>query len=136
ECRSCNRSTIRNCPYEKGRRIPMPFGEEPALSGANVGLPPARINFLAAAFFLIPAIAGGLVAWTRQIWWAALAGVFVGWLLSLAPKIARQWEQGVMLRLGRYIGLRGPGLFWIIPLVDTVTTWIDRRTITTNFAAE
>ena len=41
-----------------------------------------------------------------------------------------------MLRLGRYVGLRGPGLFWIIPFVDTVPAWVDQRVITTSFAAE
>jgi regulator of protease activity HflC (stomatin/prohibitin superfamily) len=42
----------------------------------------------------------------------------------------------VVLRLGRYIGLRGPGLFWIVPLVDGISAWIDQRVITTSFAAE
>ena len=114
----------------------MPFSDEAQSSALNIGLPAARVNFLSTTLFLIPTIAGGLLAWNRQLWWAALCGVVVGWLASLAPRIARQWEQAVVLRLGRYIGLRGPGLFWIIPLVDTVTAWIDRRTITTNFAAE
>jgi regulator of protease activity HflC (stomatin/prohibitin superfamily) len=41
-----------------------------------------------------------------------------------------------VLRLGRFIGLRGPGLFWIVPFMDSVSSWIDQRTITTNFAAE
>jgi regulator of protease activity HflC (stomatin/prohibitin superfamily) len=41
-----------------------------------------------------------------------------------------------VLRLGRYVGLRGPGLFWIIPFVDTVSAWVDQRVITTSFAAE
>jgi regulator of protease activity HflC (stomatin/prohibitin superfamily) len=41
-----------------------------------------------------------------------------------------------VLRLGKFVGLRGPGLFWIIPFVDTVSTWIDQRVITTAFAAE
>jgi regulator of protease activity HflC (stomatin/prohibitin superfamily) len=41
-----------------------------------------------------------------------------------------------VLRLGRYTGMYGPGLFWIVPFVDNVTTWIDQRTITTSFAAE
>ena len=41
-----------------------------------------------------------------------------------------------MLRLGRFVGLRGPGLFWIVPFVDRVSSWIDQRTITTSFAAE
>ena len=41
-----------------------------------------------------------------------------------------------MLRLGRFVGLRGPGLFWIVPFFDRVSAWIDQRTITTGFAAE
>jgi regulator of protease activity HflC (stomatin/prohibitin superfamily) len=53
-----------------------------------------------------------------------------------SPKVAKQWERAVVLRLGRYIGLQGPGLFWIIPFVDSVSSWIDQRTITTTFAAE
>src|SRR3989475_12609035 len=62
--------------------------------------------------------------------------VIVGVVLMLSPRIARQWERAVILRLGRFVGLRGPGLFWIIPFVDRVSSWIDQRTITTSFAAE
>jgi regulator of protease activity HflC (stomatin/prohibitin superfamily) len=65
-----------------------------------------------------------------------IAGVLVGLVLMQAPKIARQWERAVVLRLGKYQGLRGPGLFWIVPFIDTVTSWIDQRVITTNFNAE
>jgi regulator of protease activity HflC (stomatin/prohibitin superfamily) len=57
-------------------------------------------------------------------------------LAAQAPKVAKQWESAVVLRLGRYIGLRGPGLFWIIPFVDSVSAWVDQRVITTSFAAE
>src|SRR5262245_51792603 len=46
--------------------------------------------------------------------------VIVGVTLMQAPRVARQWERAVVLRLGRYIGLRGPGLFWIVPFIDTV----------------
>src|SRR4051795_1594509 len=60
----------------------------------------------------------------------------VGLILMQSPRIAEQWERAVMLRLGRFIVLQGPGLFWIIPFVDTVSSWIDQRTITTSFAAE
>jgi regulator of protease activity HflC (stomatin/prohibitin superfamily) len=62
--------------------------------------------------------------------------LLVGVVLMLAPRVAKQWERGVVLRLGRYVGLRGPGLLWIIPFVDSVSSWIDQRTITTGFAAE
>lgn len=59
-----------------------------------------------------------------------------GLVLMQAPRVAQQWERAIVLRLGRFIGLRGPGLFWVVPFVDRVTTWIDQRTITTAFAAE
>jgi regulator of protease activity HflC (stomatin/prohibitin superfamily) len=62
--------------------------------------------------------------------------VVVGLVLMQSPRIAQQWERAVILRLGRFVGLRGPGLFWIIPFVDRVSSWIDQRTITTSFAAE
>jgi regulator of protease activity HflC (stomatin/prohibitin superfamily) len=61
---------------------------------------------------------------------------FIGAILMQSPKVAQQWERAIVLRLGRYIGMRGPGLFWILPFVDTVSSWIDQRTITTSFAAE
>jgi regulator of protease activity HflC (stomatin/prohibitin superfamily) len=60
----------------------------------------------------------------------------VGVIVMQAPRIAQQWERAVVLRLGRFAGLRGPGLFWIVPFIDTVPSWIDQRTITTTFAAE
>jgi len=65
-----------------------------------------------------------------------LVAVALGLVLAQSPKIAKQWERAVVLRLGRYTGLQGPGLFWIVPFVDSVTSWIDQRTITTSFAAE
>ena len=60
----------------------------------------------------------------------------VGVFLSQSPKIAKQWERAVVLRLGKYTGLRGPGLFWITPFIETITIYIDQRVITTSFAAE
>ncbi len=65
-----------------------------------------------------------------------VAGLAISFIVSLAPRVAEQWEKGVVLRLGRFVGLRGPGLFWIIPLVDRVAFWIDLRVRTTGFAAE
>jgi len=67
---------------------------------------------------------------------AVIVGLLLGLLFAQSPKVARQWERAVVLRLGRYVGLRGPGLFWIIPFVDSVSAWIDQRVITTSFAAE
>jgi regulator of protease activity HflC (stomatin/prohibitin superfamily) len=59
-----------------------------------------------------------------------------GAVLMQAPRVAEQWERAVVLRLGRFVGLHGPGLFWIVPFIDRVSSWIDQRTITTTFAAE
>src|SRR4029450_8243842 len=66
----------------------------------------------------------------------ALPAAALGLVLMQSPKVAQQWERAIVLRLGRFIGLQGPGLFWIIPFVDRVSSWIDQRTITTSFAAE
>ena len=66
----------------------------------------------------------------------ALAILAAGFVLSRAPRVAQQWERAVVLRLGRFVGLRGPGLFWIVPFVDRIPAVIDQRTITTSFAAE
>lgn len=95
-----------------------------------------RINVVAAVTFLAPFILGGLITWMMLNPAGIIAGLLLGLLLAQAPKIARQWERAVVLRLGRYVGLRGPGLFWIIPFVDTVSAWVDQRVITTSFAAE
>ena len=62
--------------------------------------------------------------------------LLAGFVVMQSPRVAKQWERGVVLRLGRFVGLRGPGLFWVIPFADSVTSWIDQRTITTGFAAE
>jgi regulator of protease activity HflC (stomatin/prohibitin superfamily) len=61
-----------------------------------------------------------------------LLAIFV----SSAIKIADQWEKAVVLRLGRFQSLRGPGIFFIIPIIDSVAYWIDMRVISTAFTAE
>jgi hypothetical protein len=95
-----------------------------------------RVNVVAAVAFLAPFLLGGLASWLMFHPAGIIAGLLLGLLLAQSPQIARQWERAVVLRLGRYVGLRGPGLFWIIPFVDTVSTWVDQRVITTSFAAE
>lgn len=65
----------------------------------------------------------------------------VGWTLLgtyllFALKVATQWEKVVVLRLGKFQRLAGPGPFWIIPIVDTTPTWIDHRVMVTPFAAQ
>jgi regulator of protease activity HflC (stomatin/prohibitin superfamily) len=62
--------------------------------------------------------------------------IIAGGIAMQSPRIAKQWERAVVLRLGKFHSMRGPGLFWIVPFVDSVSMWIDQRTITTSFAAE
>ena len=100
----------------------------------EVNLP--RVNIVSAFVFLLFAGLGVLTTAVTKVPLAAILGVLAGFVFALSPRIAKQWERGVVLRLGRFQGLRGPGLFWVVPFIDTVSTWIDQRVITTSFAAE
>jgi regulator of protease activity HflC (stomatin/prohibitin superfamily) len=95
-----------------------------------------RTNVIAILLFLASVASGVAVTWVTNQPWGAIAGGVFGVVLAQAPAVANQWERAVVLRLGQYVGLRGPGLFWLIPFIDRVTTWIDQRVITTSFAAE
>ena len=67
---------------------------------------------------------------------AGMAGVAVGVLLGASIKYTDQWERAVLLRLGRYRGLRGPGYFTVIPIIDRVAYNVDQRIRTAAFGAE
>ncbi len=62
--------------------------------------------------------------------------ILIGAYILLAVQVAAQWEKGVVLRFGKFSNLKGPGLFWIIPIVDAVVNWIDHRVNVTPFSAE
>ncbi len=51
-------------------------------------------------------------------------------------KMANQWEKAVVLRMGKFRGLYGPGLFWVVPVLDSIASWIDHRIMVTPFRAE
>ena len=110
----------------------------PLTKRANVEAPAreVRMNFLAFLLLVVPLAAGAWVTALNETPWPLFIGLAVGFTLMPAAKVAKQWERAVVLRLGKYVGLRGPGLFWIVPFVDSVTRWIDQRVITTSFAAE
>jgi regulator of protease activity HflC (stomatin/prohibitin superfamily) len=57
-------------------------------------------------------------------------------IISSAIRIADPWDKAVVLRLGKFHALKGPGLFFIVPIIDTIPYWIDTRVITTSFKAE
>jgi len=67
--------------------------------------------------------------WT--VAWILLGTYFLYWL-----KIASQWEKAVILRMGKFHKLAGPGPFWLLPFVDTLANWIDHRVMVTPFSAE
>jgi regulator of protease activity HflC (stomatin/prohibitin superfamily) len=68
--------------------------------------------------------------------WIGIISFFVALFVSLAIKVADQWERVVILRLGKFRALKGPGLFLIIPIIDVIPYWIDTRVITASFTAE
>lgn len=68
--------------------------------------------------------------------WAGIIFFLIAIIVSSAIKVANQWERAVVLRLGHFRVLRGPGLFFIIPVIDTIPYWIDIRVITTTFRTE
>jgi regulator of protease activity HflC (stomatin/prohibitin superfamily) len=57
-------------------------------------------------------------------------------ILAFSPQIAKQWERAIVLRLGRFVGSRGPGLFWVVPFLDRIVNIVDQRVITSTFTAE
>ena len=93
-------------------------------------------NVVSVAVFFVFLGAGLLLTYLTRLPACAIAGGVVGIVAAMSPRVAKQWERAIVLRLGRFVGLRGPGLFWIVPFIDTVTRLIDQRVITTGFAAE
>lgn len=105
----------------------------------NVSLPnfdfrgPSSLSmFLAFLILIVACLIWFITGW---IGWIVM-GVFIAILIGYGVKVANQWEKAVILRLGKYSHLAGPGLFFVIPIIDSVSNWIDHRTITTTFKAE
>jgi regulator of protease activity HflC (stomatin/prohibitin superfamily) len=99
---------------------------------------PARpsVNVVAILILVAAVVVGLLAARAMRSPIPLVVIVLLGLLLMPSPQIAQQWERAIVLRFGRFVGMRGPGLFWIVPFFDRVSSWIDQRTITTGFAAE
>ncbi len=103
-----------------------------------------RVPAVAVATNLLLLAISLLLAWLMQginapDWVAVvlLVGInLVGVYLLFGLKVADQWEKAVILRFGRFIGLRGPGIFAIVPIIDRASTWIDHRVMVTPFSAE
>src|SRR6476620_1887261 len=109
--------------------LPVPVWNQVVPSGP-------RVNFLSVLVMLGVTAVGALGLLLAGSIASIVGAAVLGLLLGMAPQVAQQWERAVVLRMGRFIGLRGPGLFWRIPFVDSVTAWVDQRVITPAFAAE
>ena len=68
--------------------------------------------------------------------WTLACAIVLASVISSAIRVADQWSKAVVLRLGKFRALEGPGLFLIIPLIDTIPYWIDTRVLTSSFKAE
>ena len=89
----------------------------------------------------IPFVIGGIIAllglMMMQFFWpVGLFFILIGAFILFSMKIIAQWQRVVILRLGRFQSVLGPGIFFIIPLIDSVAYTVDLRTVTNTFKAE
>jgi regulator of protease activity HflC (stomatin/prohibitin superfamily) len=91
-------------------------------------------------FWVIFILDGLILAWFYPMWKPMLIIGPLGFVLALfvsaSIQIADQWEKAVVLRMGKFSGLKGPGLFYIIPIVDHINDYIDQRLRVTDIKAE
>jgi regulator of protease activity HflC (stomatin/prohibitin superfamily) len=95
-----------------------------------------KFNRVAVAACVLCMSAGGIGSAVTDRPWSAVAGALVGVYLLFAIKVVQQWEKAVKLRLGRYVGLRGPGMFMIVPVIETLNLFVDQRVRVASVTAE
>jgi regulator of protease activity HflC (stomatin/prohibitin superfamily) len=95
-----------------------------------------QFNGVAVTAFIICAAAGAWLTSLTQRRSPVIIGVLVGLYLLYSIKVIRQWEKVALLRLGHYVGLRGPGIFFIIPILETLSPFVDQRVRVTSVSAE
>jgi regulator of protease activity HflC (stomatin/prohibitin superfamily) len=95
-----------------------------------------EVNGVALLLFAVCVLAGLAAAQAMHQQWPAISGVLAGLYFLFAIKIVRQWEKVAVLRLGRYVGLRGPGLCHIVPIVETLSPYVDQRVRVASVSAE
>jgi regulator of protease activity HflC (stomatin/prohibitin superfamily) len=95
-----------------------------------------QVSGVAVAFFAIAVAAGSALTAALGNRAPLFAGLLLGFYLLFSLKVADQWEKVAVLRLGRYRGLRGPGLFHVIPIVDTLSRYVDQRVRVASVTAE
>jgi regulator of protease activity HflC (stomatin/prohibitin superfamily) len=95
-----------------------------------------EVNGVALLLFAVSLLAGIAISQAAHQQAYAIFGALVGLYFLFAIKIVRQWEKVAVLRLGKYVGLRGPGLCHIIPIVETLSPYVDQRVRVANVSAE
>ncbi len=95
-----------------------------------------RLSNVGVALFVIWLAAGGGAMAATGSRTAAAAGALVGLYFLFSIRVADQWEKVAVLRFGRFVGLRGPGLFHMIPIVDKLSRYVDQRVRVSNVSAE
>ncbi|MDQ6676948.1 MAG: slipin family protein [Acidobacteriota bacterium] len=95
-----------------------------------------HVSGVAIALFIASFAVGLGITATVQNGAPAIAGLVIGLYLLFSIKVADQWERVAVLRLGRYAGLRGPGLFHVIPIVETLSQFVDQRVRVASVTAE
>jgi len=96
----------------------------------------AQINGVAVTAFVLSIVVGTLLGVTMHQPAPIIVGALLGLYLLFAIKVVQQWEKVALLRLGRYVGLRGPGIFHIIPVVETLSSFVDQRIRVASVTAE
>jgi regulator of protease activity HflC (stomatin/prohibitin superfamily) len=96
----------------------------------------APLNRVAVTAFVVCLAAGALAGILLGHPWPLIAGALAGMYLLFAIKVVQQWEKVALLRLGKYVGLRGPGLFLIVPVYETLSAYVDQRVRVATVSAE
>ncbi|HEX5228344.1 MAG TPA: slipin family protein [Bryobacteraceae bacterium] len=103
---------------------------------SKVSPTPPQVSAVGVTVFLVCVGAGIAGAAAIQKPWPGIAGIVVGLYFLAAIRVADQWQKAAVLRLGRYIGLRGPGIFMIVPVIDRVSQFVDQRVRVVEVKAE
>ncbi|HMJ23134.1 MAG TPA: slipin family protein [Terriglobales bacterium] len=96
----------------------------------------APINRVAVTAFVLCILAGAIVSTILRQSAPLISGGLGGLYLLFAIKVVQQWEKVALFRLGRYVGLRGPGLFHIVPVLETLSPYVDQRVRVASVSAE
>jgi regulator of protease activity HflC (stomatin/prohibitin superfamily) len=94
------------------------------------------MNGVAVLLFIVCLLAGLAASQAVHQPWPVYSGVLVGLYFLFAIKVVRQWEKVAVLRLGRYVGLRGPGMCHIVPIFETLSPYVDQRVRVASVSAE